>query len=257
MGVQPKNSEIEAALAVASAATSGGLRQTMRVLVAEDHEIGLELTCMMVRRLGANAEGAQDGHEALRKIEAAAAEERPYALVLMDFMMPVIDGIEATRRLRRAGHSADDLPVIALTACAEPREIGRFTAAGGQAYLSKPLSMEKLSAAFDAWLPGDTIQDKTLPAQHNRALNERYQLRKQATIARIETAIRLDQTDAPTIGEIRELLHKLAGTAGMFGDESLSEIAAECENALVAAPHVDALEVLKRNLPRLDEAAQR
>ena len=254
MGAQLKHAEILPLLA-ASPAAACRARQTMRVLVAEDHEIGLELTCMMVRRLGASVEGAHDGHEALRKIDAAAAEAKPYALVLMDFMMPVIDGIEATRRLRHAGHSATAMPVIALTACAEPHEIGRFTAAGGQAYLAKPLSLEKLSAAFDAWLPGDSVENKLPPALHNRALNERYQLRKLETIARIEAAIRLGQADVPTIGEIRQLLHKLAGTAGMFGDDALSEIAAECENALVAAPHNHALGVLKRNLSRLGEVA--
>ena len=245
-----KPSEAKAALD----ALAAGAQRAMRVLVAEDHEIGLELTCMMVRRLGASVEGAHDGHEALRKIEAAAAEGAPFALVLMDFMMPVVDGIEATRRLRRAGHSAEDMPVIALTACAEPQEIGRFMTAGGQAYLSKPLSLEKLSAVFDAWLPAGSIQDTT-PAPDNSALNNRYQLRKLATLARIEAAIRLGQTDAPTISEIREMLHKLAGTAGMFGDDALSEIAAECENALMAAPHSDALEMLSRNLPRMGEAA--
>ncbi len=250
MGAQLKHAEILPLLA-ASPAAGGHARQTMRVLVAEDHEIGLELTCMMVRRLGASVEGAHDGHEALRMIDAAAAEAKPYALVLMDFMMPVIDGIEATRRLRCAGHSAEAMPVIALTACAEPHEIGRFTAAGGQAYLAKPLSLEKLSAAFDAWLPGDSVEHKQTPVLHNRALTERYQLRKLATIARIEAAIRLNRADAMTIADIRDLLHKLAGTAGMFGDDALSEIAAECENTLVATPHCDALEVLKRILSRL------
>lgn len=255
MGALLKLSEVEAVQAVVAPAAVGGARQAKRVLVAEDHEIGLELTCMMVRRLGASVDAAQDGHQALLMIEAATAQQRPFALVLMDFMMPVVDGIEATRRLRRAGYSAEDMPVIALTACAEPHEIGRFTAAGGQAYLSKPLSLEKLAAVFDAWLPGDSVPDTEHRTPPNHALNERYKLRKLATIARIEAAIRLNQTDVLTIGEIRELLHKLAGTAGMFGDDALSEVAAECENALVAAPHIDALEVLKRNLPRLDNAA--
>ena len=256
MGVQLKHSETAPLLEASAPRIGSDARKTMRVLVAEDHEIGLELTCMMVRRLGAIVEGAHDGYEALRKIDAAAAEDKPYALVLMDFMMPVIDGIEATRRLRCAGHSADAMPVIALTACAEPREIGRFTAAGGQAYLSKPLSLEKLSAAFDAWLPGDTVASSQSPALHNRALVERYQLRKLETIARIEAAIRLGQADVTTIAEIRALLHKLAGTAGMFGDDALSVVAAECESALIAAPHNGAIAVLKCNLSQLGKVAQ-
>jgi CheY-like chemotaxis protein len=222
-----------------------------RVLIAEDNEIGLELTCMMARRLGLNAEGAGDGHQALQMLRSALTEGNPYSLVLMDFMMPVVDGIEATRRLRSAGFSAASLPVIALTAVAEPREIGRFTAAGGQGYLSKPLSLEKLAAVLEAWLPRDSVNKSPTAVRHNQALEHRYAERKHATLARIDLALALNQDDAETIDEIRDLLHKLAGTAGLFGDDALSVAAAEFEQELVSIGSGSVLDLLEYHQAKL------
>lgn len=218
-----------------------------RVLIAEDNEIGLELTCMMARRLGLIAEGASDGHQALQMLRAGVAEGRPYSLVLMDFMMPIVDGIEATRRLRSAGFSASALPVIALTAVAEPTEIGRFTTAGGQGYLFKPLSLNKLSAVLEAWLPGDSVSKTPGVARHSSALEARYAERKHATLARIDLALALGQSDAATVSEIRDMLHKLAGTAGLFGDDALSAAAAAFEQAVIAVDAEPMLELLDRN----------
>lgn len=249
MGMQPDHKRIDAA--------SAGPRPVadVRVLVAEDNEIGLELTCMMARRLGLKAEGAHDGHHALQLVREAAAEGRPYSLVLMDFMMPVVDGIEATRRLRRAGFAPDELPVIALTAVAEPDEIGRFAAAGGQGYLSKPLNIDQLSAVLEAWLPGDAVNTASPQSPHSRSLRSRYAERKQATLALIDMALEHELADAATIEEIRDLLHKLAGTAGLFGDEDLSAVAANCEQQLIEVPLAGALGVLARNRPSLGHAA--
>lgn len=252
MGVQPDTDKMLATLGDASPRAEA---EQVRVLVVEDHEIGLELTCMMVKRLGVRADGATDGHHALQMIVEASEVGEAYSLVLMDFMMPVVDGIEATRRLRRTGITADELPVIALTACAEPREIGRFTAAGGQGYLSKPLSIEKLAAVFEAWLPSDTMSGKRPAATRNRALQARYRARKLATLERINEVAEEGACDAAAIEEIRDLLHKLAGTAGLFGDDTLSEIAAECEQALISAEPALVHHVLAQSRERLERAA--
>lgn len=227
----------------------------LRVLVAEDNEIGLELTCMMARRLGMAVDGAQDGHQALRKVRIAASEGQPYSLVLMDFMMPVVDGIEATRRLRHAGFGAEDLPVIALTAVAEPREIRRFAEAGGQAYISKPLSIDQLSATLEAWLPGEALEQSGEQAQHSGSLLNRYRDRKIATLAQIDAVLQGRTANEGALREIRDSLHKLAGTAGLFGDEALSVAAAQCEQALIEAGAGNALHVLQNHRARLGAAA--
>lgn len=249
MGIEPSRGQLQPAPATAP----GGLR----LLVAEDHEVGLELTCLMAHRLGAEVEGAADGYQAIRLIKAARAEGRPYSLVLMDFMMPVVDGIEATRRLRRAGISAEELPVIALTAVIEQREIGRFIDAGGQGYVAKPLNLEKLSTVLEAWLPASSPAPAPATAvpQAEPFLAGRYAERKRATLARIDQAITERRPSAAQIEEIRDLLHKLAGTAGLFGDEALSAAASLCESELVAAAPSQVLAVLTRNRPALGATA--
>jgi CheY-like chemotaxis protein len=227
----------------------------LRVLVVEDSEVGLELTCMMAKRLGIAVDGAADGHQAVQLVRAAAASDQPYALVLMDFMMPIVDGIEATRRIRQAGIAAEDLPVVALTAIAEPRELARFTAAGGQAYLAKPISIEKLEAVLDAWVPDRTAAPPLVRTFEDPAILGRYSERKQATIARIAAAIRDGGFDPATLREIRDLVHKLAGTAGMFGDDAVSAIAADCEIELAGLTPGNARDILQRYLIRLSQAA--
>jgi CheY-like chemotaxis protein len=248
MTVQPDSKRMVAATRQAAA-------PGLRVLVAEDSEVGLELTCMMAQRLGITVDGAADGHQAVQLVKAAAASGEPYALVLMDFMMPIVDGIEATRRIRAAGIMADELPVIALTAIVEPRELNRFTAAGGQAYLAKPISIDKLSAVLDAWVPERTVAPPPARSVEDPAILGRYAERKQATIALIASAIREGRFDPATLREIRDLVHKLAGTAGMFGDDALSGVAAECESELAGLTPGTVHDVLQRNLIRLSQAA--
>jgi CheY-like chemotaxis protein len=249
MGAQPDH---KAAFAPANLPQSAA---GTRILIAEDHEVGLELTCLMARRLGIEADPASDGYQALQRVKAAAAEGRPYSLVLMDFMMPVIDGIEATRRLRRAGFAAEQLPVIALTAVIEPREIGRFTEAGGQGYLAKPLNLDQLCAALQAWLPQYRIAETGPRVREDDSLLGRYAERKRATFGCIDTALAAHCASAAATAEIRDLLHKLAGTAGLFGEDSLSASAAACEQALIDAEPGEVLEVLRTHRPRLGAAA--
>lgn len=230
---------------------SDGGREDVRVLIAEDNEIGLEFACLMARRLGIAAEGATDGQHALLMVEQAAQAERPYALVLMDFMMPVVDGIEATRRLRRAGFTETELPIVALTAIAEPRAIARFDDAGGQGYLSKPLTLEKLSAVLEAWLPPGSGFKSDEHMRHSADLRRRYLSRKHATFDLIDSAIDAGEADPATLLTIRDLLHKLAGTAGMFGDEALSEAASSCEVALGGVCGAGAIAILLDHRPQL------
>lgn len=237
------------------AAARPGEKPGLRLLVVEDSEVGLELTCMMARRLGIDVDGAIDGYQAVQMVLRAAANNLAYSLVLMDFMMPIVDGIEATRRIRRAGIGAEELPVIALTATAEQGELGRFITAGGQGYLPKPLTLDMLSTALEAWLPQHSLAAGPKAKVEDREILGRYAERKQATLAHIAAAIREKRFDSATIVEIRDLVHKLAGTAGMFGDDALSVIAARCEGELTNLAPEEAPDVFQRNLVLLAEAA--
>jgi CheY-like chemotaxis protein len=105
-----------------------------RVLVAEDNLVNQQVVRMMLANLGLEADVAANGQEVL-----GMAARRRYAAILMDCQMPVMDGFEATRRLRAAG---DTTPIIAVTANALHGDRERvLEAVGMDDYLSKPISL--------------------------------------------------------------------------------------------------------------------
>nr|WP_255635837.1 response regulator [Azospirillum sp. 412522] len=110
-----------------------------RVLVAEDNPVNQQLTLALLRRAGHSAEAVSNGDEAVDAVIA-----RPYDLVLMDVQMPVMDGLTATRRIRRLPGPAACIPVVALTANAMQGDAAICLEAGMDDYLSKPLNARKL-----------------------------------------------------------------------------------------------------------------
>jgi CheY-like chemotaxis protein len=220
------------------------------VLLAEDNSINAELMAMMAQRLGVSVVHAENGQEAVEMVRLAAAGGTPYALVLMDVMMPILDGVSAARALRKAGYTADTLPIIAITAAATSSEAQTYLAAGMQACLCKPVRRDELSAAFDAWLPLPAASTAWDGDRIVSSLWLRYEKRKGETMQRIEVAIAGQDYRPETVDDIRNMLHKLAGTAGSFGESALSGVAKDCEHALfLAPPHLLAETLLdSRNL---------
>ncbi|SMF74923.1 PAS domain S-box-containing protein [Azospirillum oryzae] len=111
----------------------------VRVLVAEDNPVNQQLTLALLRRAGHSAEAVSNGEEAVEAVTA-----RPYDLVLMDVQMPVMDGLAATRRIRRLSGPAARIPVVALTANAMQGDAAICLEAGMDDYLSKPINARKL-----------------------------------------------------------------------------------------------------------------
>ncbi|MCP1609006.1 PAS domain S-box-containing protein [Azospirillum lipoferum] len=110
-----------------------------RVLVAEDNPVNQQLTLALLRRAGHSAEAVSNGEEAVEAVTA-----RPYDLVLMDVQMPVMDGLTATRRIRRLSGPVARIPVVALTANAMQGDAAICLEAGMDDYLSKPINARKL-----------------------------------------------------------------------------------------------------------------
>ncbi len=117
------------------------------VLVVEDNVVNQRVIELMLRRAGLAVTVVDNGTDGIRR-----AVHEPWALILMDVQMPDIDGMEATRRIRRelAGRP---LPVIALTANAMPEDRALCRAAGMDDFLTKPVHQTELYACLERWLP--------------------------------------------------------------------------------------------------------
>jgi CheY-like chemotaxis protein/HPt (histidine-containing phosphotransfer) domain-containing protein len=133
------------------------LRQSVvRILIAEDNVINQRVAVGLLTRMGLRTEAVANGAEAVR-----ALAELPYDLVLMDVQMPVLDGLEATRKIRDPLSPVQNhrIPIIAMTANAMRGDREKCLAAGMNDYISKPVSPKELAAVLDQWLPKDPAGD--------------------------------------------------------------------------------------------------
>lgn len=144
----------------------------LRILVAEDNKVNQQVIIGYLKHLGQDAVVADNGAVAL---ERAAAER--FDLILMDMQMPVMDGIEATRRLRASMAPSSDTPVVALTANASEEDRKLCLEAGMAGFQAKPISIAML----------------------HRLISDTAGQRGQATAA-VNAVPLMDATDAPAVG---------------------------------------------------------
>jgi signal transduction histidine kinase/ActR/RegA family two-component response regulator len=133
----------------------------IRVLLVDDHAMNRDLGATVLDLLGCEVELACDGAEALE-----AASGGGFDVILMDIHMPVMDGVEATRRIRALSGEAGQVPIIAMSADVMPEMMERCRRAGMSDTLGKPIQIEALHAALARWTQAPADQDAatTLPA---------------------------------------------------------------------------------------------
>lgn len=120
----------------------------IHVLVVDDSATNRMVAESLCVLLGCTTESAFDGLAALEAVKA-----RSFDVILMDIRMPRMDGIEATRAIRRLQTPMRRVPIVALTANADPADIETYIAAGMQGAVEKPVKPERLAEALDAVLP--------------------------------------------------------------------------------------------------------
>ncbi|MDR3323542.1 MAG: response regulator, partial [Zoogloeaceae bacterium] len=245
------------ALQSAAAPTQPFVANDARVLVVDDNQINLKVALAYLARYGIAADTAQSGAEALEKIRQNA-----YDLVFMDQMMPEMDGLEATRRIRAMeGEQDRDLPIIALSANAVRGADRIFLDAGMNDFLPKPIQTHELERVLRQWLPEGKVAESepttplplplsqagegTTPIQEetlNRSLGLKntggdasfyVQLRQDfcqdhgADMKKLTAA--LETKDHPTA---HRLAHTLKSAAALLGAMPLSRSAAALEAEL-------------------------
>ena len=121
----------------------GNILQGMRFLCAEDNELNAEILTELLKIEGAECTICENGEEILKAFEQSAPGD--YDMILMDIQMPVMNGYEATKAIRRSSHElAKTVPIIAMTANAFSEDIQHSLAAGMNAHVSKPVEMKVL-----------------------------------------------------------------------------------------------------------------
>ncbi len=131
-------------------------KKRRRILIVDDHQVNQQLAVMMIERLGHKADLASNGQEAVD-----ACLTIPYDVVFMDCQMPVMDGYEATRAIRKVEREKAErltshlsrLPIIAMTANAMPEDREKCLEAGMDDYLTKPIRANDLAQVLKKWLP--------------------------------------------------------------------------------------------------------
>ena len=121
----------------------GNILQGMRFLCAEDNELNAEILIELLKIEGAECTICENGEEILKAFEQSAPGD--YDMILMDVQMPVMNGYDATKAIRRSSHElAKKIPIIAMTANAFSEDIQHSLAAGMNAHVSKPVEMKVL-----------------------------------------------------------------------------------------------------------------
>ena len=146
----------------AAASSADKTDKCARILLAEDNVTNQKVALHILRRFGYSADAVNDGKEALTVLQ-----QIPYDLVLMDIQMPVMDGLSATRAIRRAQASYRRIPIIAMTANAMKGDREKCLRAGMDDYIAKPVNPLELNEKIRHWLGRNATDDAACPLRHH------------------------------------------------------------------------------------------
>ncbi|WP_066853630.1 response regulator [Halodesulfovibrio spirochaetisodalis] len=223
------------------------------VLLVEDNEVNQELAVELMEANGMTVAVAENGEEAI-----ALLEERTFDGVLMDCQMPVMDGYEATRRLREDSRFVD-LPIIAMTANAMVSDREKVLEAGMNDHIAKPLELSDMFSKMARWITpkfsakllkhagmleedfpeiaGIDVEKGLRTCQQNKALLRRLLVRFAETQADFSVVMNEVLQEGDSEAAIRHA-HTLKGVAGNVGASDIQHIAADLESSIQAEkPH--------------------
>ena len=220
-------------------------RRGGRVLVVDDNPVNQRFATLVLEKAGYRVDAASDGRQAVDAVSTL-----PYDAVLMDCEMPVMDGYQAATEIRRREAPGQRVPIIAVTASAMRGDVERAMAAGMDAHVAKPIDRVELAEVL-----ADLIEhrgeapvatpSKREPAGQGRVLDPATvaELRQlDGTGAALRHLIGLFISNAPVLmaeiqqaagtGDheaVRTAVHKLGGSAGLFGQGTVYELASQLD----------------------------
>jgi len=225
----------------------------LKVLVVEDNQINRDVVRAMLTREGHIVEEAHDGQSGVEK-----ASEKEFDLILMDISMPVLDGREATRKIRAGKGASAKSPIVALTAHVLPENVSEFLGLGMQDVLPKPLLRPDLqriirdhaqAANRDSCPTSIRVNQmrQFVDMGVNKALRESVGEAYDMLLAQMSTELQelltWMQSGPQALDEVGERCHKYASSAAVFGALPLQKLLIDLEHA---AKGGDEVEVARR-----------
>jgi CheY-like chemotaxis protein len=147
-------------------------RDQLRVCIAEDNPINQKIAISFVKKLGFHCQAYGDGQQAVDALTKASKDGNPFHLVLMDVQMPVLDGYNATREIRKhPDPKVSDILVIAMTASAIRGDREKCLEAGMNNYLAKPVRADTLKQMLESYLHQPARPIPNLQEEANNLVN--------------------------------------------------------------------------------------
>jgi PAS domain S-box-containing protein len=231
----------------------------LRILVAEDNEINIELTRALFNELGVSPDHAKDGREVIEMTERNA-----YDIIFMDVQMPEIDGYETTQYIRKHNSRNKTTPVIAMTAHSRSEIEDKGYDAGMNAYISKPVRIEKIEEMLrktptdrlERTGPENQDQEPNLSLFNKEIFLKRVLGKKDVAVKILTAFIQRSPKDIEEIKKaynnnnltsLTHLTHTLKGAASNLGAEKLNLCAARIEDG-AHTENAETLPVLMENI---------
>jgi len=239
----------------------------LKVLLVEDSPVNQEVACGMLEALGCEVVSAADG-----TLGVEYALGRSFDVVLMDCQMPLMDGYEATRKIRsgEAASGRAPVPIVAITANALPGDRERCLASGMTDFISKPFTLRRLQAVLQA-VTGATGEPATSPEtggtttlqglpvvevgqiEELRSLGRPQIVRQAILLFLKQAAQKLDELDAALLrGELPQVgfaAHSLKSAALSVGGRRFAGVAGDCEGAARSGDSAGASQHARRLRP--------
>jgi signal transduction histidine kinase/DNA-binding response OmpR family regulator/type II secretory pathway pseudopilin PulG len=209
-----------------------------KVLIVDDLNANVYVAKGLLAPYELQVDSACSGFEAIEKIKDGAF----YDIIFMDHMMPKMDGIETTRRLRAMGYVA---PIVVYTANAIVGKEDEFMAVGFNAFLSKPIQSKHLDAVLNKF-----INVKNVSVSENKTDPELYREFKRSTktiVLDLQNALRKKDYKTAIL-----LMHTLKSLAGIIGETELMMVSSQAEAAFRKETHpADIVDIIKTELEKV------
>jgi signal transduction histidine kinase/CheY-like chemotaxis protein len=213
-----------------------------RILLAEDGEDNQDLISTLLRDAGAEVVIAGNG-----KIAVDLAKTGKFDLILMDMMMPELDGYGAAGQIRKLGMT---IPIVALTANAMAEDRGRCIAAGCTDYLAKPIERQQLIATAGTYIRKDTTAVEQSAAPHapltatsTIGADPKYKKLLEKFVSRLPDRVTTlsKLLDEENLMELERAVHQLKGAGHGYGFGAITDVAAKAEQHIRAADDIDVI----------------